>query len=69
MSSPWRGTLRYRSNYRSFSSLIGPFVLTLLPVILILAEPDLGTVILLMVILFLMLFIAGARSKHLARSC
>ena len=57
--------LRYRSNYRSFGSLIGPFVLTLLPVVMILAEPDLGTVILLIVILLLMLFVAGARLKHL----
>lgn len=57
--------LRYRSNYRNLESLVGPFVLTLLPVALILAEPDLGTVILLMGILFLMLFMAGARLKHL----
>ena len=46
-------------------SLIGPFVLTLLPMVLILAEPDLGTVILLMPILFCMLFFAGAQGKHL----
>jgi len=57
--------LRYRSNYRSFNSLIGPFALTLLPAMLILVEPDLGTAILLMVILFLMLFMAGAKTKHL----
>ena len=57
--------LRYRSNYSSFKTLIGPFVLTLLPMVLILLEPDLGTVILMMPILFVMLFIAGARVKHL----
>ncbi len=57
--------LRYRSNYRSFRSLIGPFVLTLLPIVLILIEPDLGTVMLMMPILFTMLFVAGARVKHL----
>ena len=57
--------LRYRSNYRSFRSLIGPFVLTLLPIVLILIEPDLGTVMLMMPILFIMLFMAGARVKHL----
>jgi len=57
--------LRYRSNYRSFRSLIGPFALTFVPVILILAEPDLGTVILLFAILFLMLFVAGAKVRHL----
>ncbi len=57
--------LRYRSNYRNFSALIGPFVLTLLPMLLILLEPDLGTVLLMMPILFTMLFVAGAKIKHL----
>lgn len=57
--------LRYRKNCRRFTALIGPFALTLLPMILILAEPDLGTVILMMPILFVMLFIAGAKAKHL----
>jgi cell division protein FtsW (lipid II flippase) len=57
--------LRYRSNYRSLSALIGPFALTLLPMVLILLEPDLGTVLLMMPILFTMLFVAGAKVKHL----
>ncbi len=57
--------LRYRSNYRSFNALIGPFLLTLLPMVLILLEPDLGTVLLMMPVLFTMLFVAGARAKHL----
>jgi cell division protein FtsW (lipid II flippase) len=57
--------LRYRSNYRNFGALIGPFVLTLLPMILILLEPDLGTVLLMMPILFTMLFVAGAKVRHL----
>jgi len=57
--------LRYRSNYRHFRGLIGPFMLTLLPMILILREPDLGTVLLMMPILFTMLFVAGAKVKHL----
>ena len=57
--------LRYRSNYRSFKVLIGPFILTLLPMVLILAEPDLGTVMLMMPIFFTLLFVAGAKVKHL----
>ncbi len=57
--------LRYRSNYRNFKALVGPFVLTLLPTVLILLEPDLGTVLLMMPILFVMLFAAGARIRHL----
>jgi cell division protein FtsW (lipid II flippase) len=57
--------LRYRSNYRRFKALVGPFALTLVPMVLILPEPDLGTVLLLMPILFTMLFVAGAKVKHL----
>jgi cell division protein FtsW (lipid II flippase) len=57
--------LRYRSNYRRFTALVGPFALTLLPMLLILLEPDLGTVLLMMPILFTMLFVAGAKIKHL----
>ena len=57
--------LRYRSNYRNFKALIGPFLLTVLPMVLILAEPDLGTALLMMPILFTMLFVAGAKVRHL----
>ncbi len=57
--------LRYRSNYRNFKALIGPFALALLPMVLILPEPDLGTVLLMMPILFTMLFVAGAKVRHL----
>jgi rod shape determining protein RodA len=57
--------LRFRSNYRKLLGLIGPFALTLLAMVLILLEPDLGTVMLMMPILFSMLFVAGAKVKHL----
>ncbi|MFQ6034771.1 MAG: FtsW/RodA/SpoVE family cell cycle protein [Sedimentisphaerales bacterium] len=57
--------LRYRSNYRNFSALIGPFILTVLPMVLILLEPDLGTVVLMMPIFLTMLFVAGAKVRHL----
>ncbi len=57
--------LRYKSNYRTFKALVGPIALTLIPMALILPEPDLGTVVLLMPILFSMLFVAGAKPKHL----
>jgi rod shape determining protein RodA len=57
--------LRYRSNYGSFKSLAGPFAITLVAMALILAEPDLGTVLLLLPVLFAMLFVAGAKPKHL----
>lgn len=57
--------LRFRSNYRSIKALIGPFVITLVPMVLILLEPDLGTVMLMMPVLLMMVFVAGARIKHL----
>jgi cell division protein FtsW (lipid II flippase) len=57
--------LRFRSNYRQFTGLVGPFVLTLVAMVLILLEPDLGTVLLMMPILFTMLFVAGAKVRHL----
>jgi rod shape determining protein RodA len=57
--------LRFKSNYEGVKALIGPFILTLLPAALILMEPDLGTALLLMPILFTMLFVAGAKIRHL----
>jgi len=57
--------LRFRSNYRRLTGLAAPFALTVLAMILILLEPDLGTTLLLMPMLFAMLFVAGARVKHL----
>jgi len=57
--------LRYRQNYRRLRGLAVPFALTLVPMGLILAEPDLGTSLLLPPTLFLMLFLAGARKRHL----
>ncbi len=57
--------LRYRNNYRRLEGLIAPFALTILAMLLILLEPDLGTVLLMMPILFATLFAAGAKKRHL----
>ncbi len=57
--------LRYRDNYRRLLGLAVPFILTLIPMVLILKEPDLGTSLLFLPTLFFMLFMAGARLKHL----
>lgn len=57
--------LMYRENYRRFTGLLPPFVLTFLPLVLILKEPDLGTAMLFLPVLFAMLFAAGARLRHL----
>lgn len=58
--------LRYRNNYRTLRGLIPPFVLALLPLVLILKQPDLGMAMLFLPVLFVMLFVAGAKIKHLA---
>lgn len=58
--------LRFRRNYRTFSGLVPPFVLTLIPMALIIVQPDLGTVLLFLPVLFAMLYAAGAKGKHLA---
>ncbi len=57
--------LKSRSNYRTLQGLIVPFIMTLVPMAMILVEPDLGTSLLLLPTLFLMLFAAGARKRHL----
>jgi len=58
--------LRYRRNYRTLGGLIAPFAISLVPMGLILMQPDLGTVVLFSPVLFAMLFVAGAKLKHLA---
>jgi rod shape determining protein RodA len=57
--------LRYRKSYRTWRGLVPPFLLTLLPMLLILKQPDLGTLLMLLPVLFVMLFVAGARLRHL----
>jgi len=59
--------LMYRENYRRFRGLLLPVGLTLVPVLLILREPDLGTALVFLPVLFVMLFAAGARRLDLAR--
>ena len=58
--------LRYRKNYRTLRGVTVPIVLSVVPMLLILVEPDLGTVLLLIPVLFALLFAAGARKRHLA---
>ncbi len=57
--------LRYRRNFRTFRGLMIPLGASMVPLVLILLEPDLGTALLIMPVLFVMLFAAGARTKHL----
>ena len=59
--------LMYRQNYRRLRGLVVPLALTMLPVLLILKEPDLGTASVFLPVLFVMLFAAGARRADLLR--
>jgi len=55
----------YRKNLNSWSALVPPFLLTLFPMVFIIVQPDLGTALIFLPILFGMLYSAGARVKHL----
>ena len=59
----WR--LRRGDHYRRLGGLVMPFVLTLVPMALILLEPDLGTSMLFLPTLYFMLYMAGAKLRHL----
>jgi cell division protein FtsW (lipid II flippase) len=55
--------LMYRDNYRRLRGLLAPLAITLVPVLLVLKEPDLGTSLVFLPVFFVMLFAAGARRK------
>lgn len=57
--------LIHRRNYRQMTGLIIPFAIALVPIALILRQPDLGTSLVFLPVLFAMLFVAGARPRHL----
>lgn len=55
-----------QENYKRLAGLWFPLVLTLVPVALILKQPDLGTAMMFIPAFFAMLYAAGARPSHLA---
>ena len=57
--------LMHRESFRTWRGLVIPFFLALVPIALILKEPDLGTALLFLPVLFAMLFAAGAKARHL----
>jgi len=57
--------LRTREQHRNLLGLIPPFILCLIPMSLILVEPDLGTALLFVPGLFAVLIAAGARKRHI----
>jgi rod shape determining protein RodA len=59
--------LMYRDNYRRLRGLLLPLLLAMVPVLLVLKEPDLGTSMLFVPVLLVMLFAAGARRGDLAK--
>ena len=59
------GRLRYERSHRRLQGLVGPLVLMMVPFALVMKQPDLGTALLFVPILFAILFAAGARTKHL----
>lgn len=57
--------LRFRENYRTMRGLVPPLIITFVPMGLIVVEPDLGTAMVFLPVLFAMLLAAGAKIKHL----
>ena len=57
--------LMYRRNYRRMLGLVVPFLLALVPMVLVLKQPDLGSAVIFVPIAFAMLYVAAARLKHL----
>ena len=58
--------LMYRDSYRRLDGLLIPLGFVLVPVLLVLKEPDLGSSLVFLPVMFAMLFAAGARLRHLA---
>jgi cell division protein FtsW (lipid II flippase) len=58
--------LMYRENFRRLSGLIVPLGLAVVPLLLVLKEPDLGTSMVFLPVWLVMLFVAGARRRDLA---
>lgn len=58
--------LRFRKKVGGFGGVLLPVMVSTAPIALILLEPDLGTAMILVPVLFTMLFAAGAKKRHLA---
>ncbi len=58
--------LMHRRSYRELPGLLAPMAIVVVPLVLVLKEPDLGTALVFLPVLMMMLFAAGARPRHLA---
>jgi rod shape-determining protein RodA len=54
-----------RTSLKSVGALILPLIVLAVPFVLVLVQPDLGTALLLIPIFFAMMYVGGARVKHL----
>jgi len=61
--------LMYRESYKTIKGLVAPFLLAMIPLALILKQPYLGGAMSFAPVIFVMLFAAGARLRHLALTC
>jgi len=61
--------IRFRDDQRTLKGLAIPFLLAAVPMALILRQPDLGTALLFIPVLFAVLHAAGARPRHLGFVC
>jgi len=57
--------LMYRESHRLLFGLLGPFAVVVIPMLLIAKEPDLGTALVLLPVVFAMLYVGAARARHL----
>ena len=57
--------IRFRDDQRTLRGLAIPFLLAAIPVALVLRQPDLGTALLFVPVLFAVLYASGARLRHL----
>ncbi|MBX3385472.1 MAG: FtsW/RodA/SpoVE family cell cycle protein [Phycisphaeraceae bacterium] len=58
--------LRYRESQRTFLGLIGFGLIAAVPMVLISLQPDMGTALLFIPSVFAMLFVSGAKWRHLS---
>jgi cell division protein FtsW (lipid II flippase) len=58
--------LRFRNSHRTFMGLVPVGLIACIPIGLIMLQPDLGSVLLFIPVLFALLLAAGARLRHLA---
>ena len=57
--------MMYQKNISTIKGLIGPFILAVVPMAIVLKQPDLGTAIIFFPVLLAMVYVAGAKVRHI----